>query len=91
MYSPLTGFNSIKEDITILVDPKIQFGDIEKVIKKTDSRVEKIAFKDLYENALTLSLEFLDRTTQLTSEDTKGIREKIISSLTESFGIKLKV
>ena len=65
--------------------------ELQKVIKKTDSRVEKIAFKDLYENALTLSLEFLDRTTQLTSEDTKGIREKIISSLTESFGIKLKV
>ncbi len=90
-YTSLTGFNSIKEDITLLVDSKTQYRDIEKLIKETDSRVEKITFKDLYENALTLSLEFLDRISQLTSEDTKNIRERIVSNLAKELGIKLKI
>jgi len=45
----------------------------------------------MYEDALTLSIEFLDRAKQITSEETKGIRDAIIKNLDSKYGIKLKV
>lgn len=91
VYSPLTGFNSIKEDITIIVGDATSFSEIVSVVSGTDVRVNKVGFKDMYEDALTLSIEFLDRAKQITSEDTKGIRQEIIENLDSKYGIKLKV
>ena len=91
VYSPLTGFNSIKEDITIIVGDTTSFSEIISVVSNADVRVNKVSFKDVYENALTLSIEFLDRAKQITSEDTKAIRDGIIKNLDSKYGIKLKV
>jgi len=91
VYSPLTGFNSIKEDITIIVGDATSFSEIISVVSNADVRVNKVSFKDVYENALTLSIEFLDRAKQITSEDTKAIRDGIIKNLDSKYGIKLKV
>ncbi|KKS59485.1 MAG: hypothetical protein UV25_C0026G0017, partial [candidate division WWE3 bacterium GW2011_GWB1_42_41] len=70
VYSPLTGFNSIKEDITVVVGDSVTFTDIVDVVTNTDTRVDKVSFKDIYGDALTLSIEFLDRSKQITSEET---------------------
>jgi len=90
VYSPLTGFNSIKEDITVVVGDSVTFTDIVDVVTNTDTRVDKVSFKDIYGDALTLSIEFLDRSKQITSEETKSIRELIIKNLDSKYGIKLK-
>ncbi|KKS76580.1 MAG: Phenylalanine-tRNA ligase beta subunit [candidate division WWE3 bacterium GW2011_GWA2_42_9] len=90
VYSPLTGFNSIKEDITVVVGDSVTFTDIVDVVTNTDTRVDKVSFKDIYGDALTLSIEFLDRSKQITSEETKSIREWIIKNLDSKYGIKLK-
>ncbi|GIW69647.1 MAG: phenylalanine--tRNA ligase beta subunit [Patescibacteria group bacterium] len=90
-YSPLTTFNSIKEDITLLVDGNVPFKKIEEVVKGADARVKRVCFKDMFKDALTLSIEFLDRDKQITSEDTSGIREEIVKRLGSLYGIKLKV
>jgi len=37
-----------------------------------------VEFKDIFGDKLTLSLEFLDREKQITSEDVAPIREKIL-------------
>ena len=91
IYSPLTGFNSIKEDITIVVGEDASFNEIISEVKDTDVRVNKASFKDIYGDALTLSIEFLDRSKQITSEETKNIRDSIIKNLDSKYGIKLKV
>ena len=91
VYTPLTGFNSIKEDITITVGGNTTFSDIVSEVSNTDDRVNKVSFKDIYGYALTLSIEFLDRSKQITSEETKNIRELIIKNLDSKYGIKLKV
>ncbi len=89
-YTPVTHFNAIKEDMTFEVKGTEYYADIILKIKSVDSRNEKIEFKDLYKNALTLSFEFLDRNKQITSEDTKTIRENIVGMLAKEFGITLK-
>ena len=91
VYSPLTGFNSVKEDITIIVGDATSFSEIISAVSNTDARVNKVSFKDMYEDALTLSIEFLDRAKQITSEETKVIRDEIIKSLDSKYEIKLKV
>ena len=91
VYAPLTGFNSIKEDITITVGNDTTFSDIVSEVSNTDDRVNKVSFKDIYGYALTLSIEFLDRSKQITSEETKNIRELIMKNLDSKYGIKLKV
>ncbi len=91
VYAPLTGFNSIKEDITITVGDDTTFSDIVSEVSNTDDRVNKVSFKDIYGDALTLSIDFLDRSKQITSEETKSIRELIIKNLDSKYGIKLKV
>lgn len=89
-YAPITRFNSIKEDMTFEIDGKTDFSKIMATIYNTDARVHKTTFKDLFKNALTLSIEFLDKDKQITSEDTKAVRENISGILASKYGMKLK-
>jgi phenylalanyl-tRNA synthetase beta subunit len=77
-YVSLVKYNSIKEDLTIKIDKDSSFEKIVDSIKKTDSRIVSVEFSGIYEDKLTLSLEFLDREKQITSEDVAPIREKIL-------------
>ena len=90
-YTPITSFNSIKEDITLVVPSDIDYQDIKKLILGVDDRIVKLRFKDIYKNNLTMSLEYLDYDKQISSEDTQLIREKMFSKLEKDLGIKLKV
>ena len=89
-YIPLTGFNSIKEDLTFEVPQGFLYPRIEKIIYEVDDKVSKLEFKDIYENYLTFSIEYLDTKKQISSEDTQEIRKKIFKNL-EKIGVKLKV
>jgi len=89
-YTPLTSFNSIKEDLTFEVPEKVLYPQIEKVILETDNRIFKLEFKDIYKNYLTFSIEYLDSKKQISSEDTQDIRKKIFKNL-EKIGVKLKI
>lgn len=89
-YIPITNFNSIKEDLTLVVPSETNYSDIEKLIIDIDPRIIKLLFKDIYKNNLTLSLEYLDRQKQISSEDTKVIRKKIFTQLETGLKIKLK-
>ena len=89
-YTPLTSFNSIKEDLTFEVPEKVLYPQIEKVILDTDARIFKLEFKDIYKNYLTFSIEYLDAKKQISSEDTREIRKKIFRNL-DKVGVKLKI
>jgi phenylalanyl-tRNA synthetase beta chain len=80
-YTPLTKFNSIKEDLTIKVEKDSSYEKIVNVVKEVDPRVISVEFADIYEDKLTLSLEFLDTGKQITSEDVAPIREKILKAV----------
>jgi len=89
-YTPLTGFNSIKEDLTFVIPKGILYGQVERTIFESDERIKKLEFKDVYKNALTFSIEYLDRNKQISSEETQEIRKKIFGRL-EKIGVSLKV
>jgi len=88
-YTPLTGYNSIKEDLTFDIPVGVLYPQVEETIFKSDERIYKLKFKDIYENSLTFSIEYLDRKKQISSQDTQEIRKKIFDKL-EKIGVRLK-
>lgn len=89
VYTSITSFNSIKEDLTFEVPEGVAYSEIEKMIVETDERIVNLSFKDIYKNALTFSIEYLSKERQISSEDTKEIRQKIFERLTP-LGVVLK-
>jgi phenylalanyl-tRNA synthetase beta subunit len=89
-YVPVSQFNFIKEDLTLLIPEGIDYPQIKKAILAVDPRIETLEFKDIYKNALTLSIEYLDRQHQISSQDTQEIREKIFEKLEKDLGVRLK-
>ena len=90
-YTPITSFNSIKEDITLVVPMDIDYQEIKKLILSVDDRIVELKFKDIYKNNLTLSLEYLDYKKQISSDDTQVIRKNLFEKLEKDLGIKLKI
>ncbi len=90
-YIPLSRFNSIKEDLTLVIPQGVSYQEIEKTILGTSPQIKKLKFKDLYKNFLTLSIEYLNTKKQISSQDTQGIRQNIFKKLEESLGVKLKL
>ncbi len=88
-YIPLTSFNSIKEDLTFDIPEGVLYHQIEEIILRSDKRIYKLLFKDIYKNSLTFSIEYLDREKQISSLDTQEIRRNIFNRL-EKINIKLK-
>jgi len=92
-YTPISSFNSIKEDLTLVIpaNQDIGYSEIAELILAADKRVKKLQFKDIYKNFLTLAIEYLDTAKQISSEQTQEIRGKIFKELEEKLDVKLKV
>ncbi len=92
VYQPLCGFNSIKEDLTFIVPPgEITYPQIKKMILDSDRRILNLNFKGIYKNFLTLAIEYLDTTKQISSEQTQEIRKKIFDRLEKELDVRLKL
>jgi len=91
-YTPISSFNSIKEDLTLVVpeNQDIRYSEIAELILATDKRVKKLQFKDVYKNFLTLAIEYHDSAKQISSEQTQEIRKKIFERLEGKLDVKLK-
>ena len=92
-YTPVSSLNSIKEDLTFIVpeNSDIKYHEISEVIMSADERIKKLQFKDIYQNFLTLAIEYLDAAKQISSEQTQEIRKKIFEQLEKKLGVKLKI
>jgi phenylalanyl-tRNA synthetase beta chain len=89
-YIPITSFNSIKEDLTFEIPEGVLYPQIRKIIEEADKRVKKVEFKDIFDNYLTFSVEYIDTSRQVSSDDAQDIRKKIFKDL-ERVGVKLKI
>lgn len=82
-YTPISNFNSLKEDLTFIVPKGVGFSEIVQEIYKTSILVKSVNYKDLYNNCLTISFEYLDRNSQIDSIAAQRIREKIVVNLSK--------
>lgn len=88
-FTPISRFNFIKEDLTLVVPPEANYSQIVNRIYKEDPRIINVSFSDFYKDSLSLSIKYLDRAKQITAEDVGKIRKNILSML-RSDKIRLK-
>ena len=98
-YVEVPKFPAVERDIAIIVDEKVEVGQIEKIItKKAKKLLEKMQLFDIYRNeklgdnkkSVTYSLIFRDKNRTLSDEEINGVMETIIGELQKTLNAELR-
>ena len=98
-YVEVPKFPAVERDIAIIVDEKVEVGQIEKIINKQAKKLlESIELFDIYRNekigenkkSIAYSLIFRDKNKTLSDEEINITMEKIISELEKNLDAKLR-
>ena len=98
-YVEVPKFPAVERDIAIIVDEKVEVGQIEKIVtKKAKKLLEEIKLFDIYRDnklgenkkSVAYSLIFRDKNKTLNDEDVNKIMEQIILELENTLGASLR-
>lgn len=89
-YIPLSLYPPVIEDITLLYNSTVAIEEILRLISTRDPRIKTVEFLEQYNETITLRISYQDETKNLTNEEVRPIRTKILSALEEKYGMKLK-
>ena len=98
-YVEVPKFPAVERDIAIIVDEKIEVGQIEKIItKKAKKLLEKMQLFDIYRNeklgenkkSVAYSLIFRDKNRTLSDDEINVVMENIISELQKTLKAELR-
>ncbi len=89
-YRPLPKHPEVVEDLALVVPEKFAIGPLITALKKVHPLVSDVSLLDVHESSRTLHIVYRDPTKNLTAKDVTPVREKIIRTATEKFGISLK-
>jgi phenylalanyl-tRNA synthetase beta chain len=79
-YQPLPKTASIIEQFTFSLPPRTEVGPVIKDIKKLSKLIKTVGLADIYQTNYTLTVEYWDPTKNLSSEEVKPIRQKIVAA-----------
>ena len=98
-YVEVPKFPAVERDIAVIVDEKVEVGQIEKIItKKSKKLLESATLFDIYRNekignnkkSVAYSLIFIDKKKTLSDEEINTTMENIISELEKVLGAELR-
>lgn len=89
-YTPIPLYPAVIEDLTFVITRGKQIGLFTSTIKSLSQLIVKIELIDKYKEAYTFRITYQDPSRNLTDEDVKTVREKIIGMAADKFGAKLK-
>jgi len=89
-YKPLPKYPPIVEDLSIVISESVSTKDIIETIKNVDSLISDVSLFDQFENSRTFHIIYQDKNKNLTGEEVKKIREKILKNLQEKFHARIK-
>lgn len=98
-YVEVPKFPAVERDIAIIVDEKVEVGQIEKIIiKKAKKLLEKMQLFDIYRNeklgdnkkSVAYSLIFRDKNRTLSDEEINVVMENIIDELQKTLNAELR-
>ncbi|MBI3385120.1 hypothetical protein HY030_02935 [Candidatus Gottesmanbacteria bacterium] len=78
------------EDLALITKPKTSLGELIILIKKCSDLVYDVELLDEYENTKTLRIYYQSREKELTAEEVRSVRLKILKLADEKFEAKLK-
>ncbi|PIZ98865.1 MAG: hypothetical protein COX78_02620, partial [Candidatus Levybacteria bacterium CG_4_10_14_0_2_um_filter_35_8] len=90
IYKPLAKYPPIIEDLAIIADENVKTADIVEEIYIQSNLVREVSLLNQYRDTRTFHIIYRDEEGNLTAEEVKKIREKIITSLEGKFHAKLK-
>ncbi len=83
-------FPEAYEDLALIIPQETSYQDIEKTIKEQSSLVKKVELLDEYDKTQTFRVTYQTDERNITNEEIKPIREKILNELKNKFTITLK-
>lgn len=89
-YKSINKFPSVIEDISIVVSREVKTEDIINDIKKHSDLIVNVNLIDEFENSRTFRIIYQDNEKNLTGKDISPLREKIISSLKNTYSAAIK-
>ncbi len=90
-YTPISKFPPIVEDLAIIAPKNISTGAIMDTIKKQNPLITSVSLLDKFENTRTFHIIYQSYEKNLTDEEVGLIRAKILKTLDEKYGAKLKI
>ncbi|MBI2309485.1 phenylalanine--tRNA ligase subunit beta [Candidatus Collierbacteria bacterium] len=82
-------YSPIIEDITLVVPPNTMIGKIIDQIKNT-KLVASVSISTIWQNSLTVNVEFNSDARQLTQNEANQVKDKIIAGLSNEFNVSFK-
>lgn len=98
-YTEVPKFPAVERDIAVIVDEKVEVGQIEKIVtKKAKKLLESMQLFDIYRNeklgenkkSVAYSLIFRDKNKTLSDEEINSTMESIIAELENTLGATLR-
>ena len=98
-YAEVPKFPAVERDIAVIVEEKVEVGQIEKIVTKQAKKLlESIQLFDIYRNeklgenkkSVAYSLIFRDKNKTLSDEEINQVMESIISELEKQLGANLR-
>lgn len=89
-YTPISLYPAVIEDITIQYPSKTYIGPVMAEINQTDRRIKKVEITTRYHNSTTLKITYHDDKKNLTSQEVKTTRCKILQLLKTKYKATLK-
>ncbi len=90
VFIPIPKYPSITEDLAVVVDPRRKIGDMIEEIKKTSSLIVNVSLLDQFQDTKTFHIVYQHTEKNLTDQDARTVREKILKTLKEKFAAKTK-
>ena len=90
IFTPLPKYPPIIEDIAIVAGSNVKTGDLISQIKKQSPIIANVSLLDQFEKTRTFHIVYQHEDRNLTTDEVSKIRSKILQSLKEKFGAKLK-
>ncbi len=90
VYTPLSKYPPITEDIAFILDETIKTGDIIDTIQSIDTLIVNVALLDAYERSRTFHIVYQDKQRNLTTGEIGEIHKKIIETIEKRFKGKAK-
>lgn len=90
VYKPPSKYPSIVEDISVIAPGTVWTADLIDTIKKQSALITDVTLLDKYQDTRTFHIVYQSETKNLTNDDVKQIREKVLHSLKTKFQAKIK-
>ncbi len=88
-YEPIPITAIITEDLTFTISNEVLIGDVISSIKSVDKIITNVQMGEIYKNNYTFTISYHDPKMNLSSEEIKPIREKLVKQIEKEYKVKL--